>query len=119
MTGRRFRLATAACVLTLAAGTSAFAAGKINDDPESRRLATECLLKAAERIPKISGLSVVSEAMDQNGDLFEGSFFVNAVHRQVYYDFQCLAAPVTMTDLKGKTTNAKRIDKVWMDVRIP
>lgn len=112
-------VAAAVCVLTLAVGPAALAAGKINNDPESRRLATECLLKAAEKIPKISGLSIVGEAMDQNGDLFEGSFFVNAVHRQMYYDFQCLAAPVTTTDLKGATRSAKRIDKVWMDLRIP
>lgn len=119
MTGRH-ALAAAAFALAFAVSPPAvFAAGKINDDPESRRLANECLLKAAERLPKISGLSVVSEAMEQNGDLFEGSFFVSAVHRQVYYDFQCLAAQVSMTDLKGTTTNAKRIDKIWMDVRIP
>lgn len=119
MNGRHALATAAACALTLAAVSTVFAAGKINDDPESRRLANECLLKAAERLPKISGLSIVGESMEQHGDLFEGSFFVNAVHRQVYYDFQCLAGQVSMTDLKGKTANAKRIDKVWMDVRIP
>lgn len=118
MSGRH-AIAAAACVLTLAAAPAAFAAGKINDDPESRRLANECLLKAGERLPKISGLSIVGESMEQHGDLFEGSFFVNVLHRQVYYDFQCQAAQVTMTDLKSRTTTAKRIDKVWMDVRIP
>lgn len=113
-------VAAAVCVLTtLAAAPAALAAGKINNDPESRRLATECLLKAAEKIPKISGLSIVGEAMNQHGDLFEGSFFVNAMHRQIYYDFQCLAGPVSITDLKGRTTSGKRIDKVWMDLRIP
>ncbi|NYZ12392.1 hypothetical protein HL658_07510 [Azospirillum sp. RWY-5-1] len=111
--------AAAACILALVAAPAAWAAGKINNDPESRRLATECLLKAAEKLPKISGLSIVGDALDQHGDLFVGSFFVNAVHRQVYFDFQCLAAQVTITDLQGKATSAKRIDKLWMDLRIP
>lgn len=113
------RYAAAACILALAAAPDARAAGKINNDPESRRLATECLLDAAEKLPKISGLSIVGEALDQHGDLFAGSFFVNALHRQVYFDFQCLAAQVTITDLQGKATTAKRIDKVWIDMRVP
>lgn len=96
----------------------AWAAGSVGSDPESRRLAIECLLRAGEKLPKIYSLKVISEAMDQDGDMFEGSFMVSVLHRQVHYDFQCLAGMVSETDLKGVVRSEKRIDKVWVTLRV-
>lgn len=113
----RRSLASALLGAALLSAPSAWAAGGVPGDPESQRLALECLLKAAERVPKIAGLKIESEHIERHDDLFEGALYVSAVHRYVYYDFQCLAAQVSTTDLKGTTTSLKRIDKVWLDLR--
>lgn len=113
----RAALAAAVAALGLAGAAPSFAAGDIKDDPESRRLALECLLKAAERLPKIYSFKVVSESMDQHGDRFDGTFFVTVLHRNVFYDFQCSTGNVTDTDLTGKSTTMKRVDKVWVNLR--
>ncbi|HYG87307.1 MAG TPA: hypothetical protein VD978_13700 [Azospirillum sp.] len=111
-----------ACALlgaSLLAAPAAWAAGGVPGDPESQRLALECLLKAAERVPKIAGLKIESEHIERHGDLFEGAFYVSAVHRFIYYDFQCAADMVSTTDLKGRTESLKRIEKVWLNLRPP
>lgn len=108
-----------ACALlgsALLASPAARAAG-VPDDPESQRLGLECLLKAAERVPKIAGLKIESEHIERHGDLFEGAFYVSAVHRFIYYDFQCQTDMVSTTDLKGRTESLKRIEKVWLNLR--
>lgn len=117
MTARE-RFGAVALAIGLLAGNPAFAAGNIGDDDESQRLAIECLIKAAEKLPKIYSLTVVSETLDQHGDMFDGAFLVNVLHRQVYWDFQCGAGMVTDTDLYGKTFTKKRIDKVWLSYRV-
>lgn len=111
-------LAGALLCATLLASPAAWAAGGVPHDPESQRLALECLLKAAERIPKIAGLKIESEHIERHGDLFEGAFYVSVVHRFVYYDFQCEAGMVGTTDLKGRSATEKRIDKVWLNLRM-
>ena len=114
----RGTLVTALLGATLLAAPAA-QAGAVGNDPESKRLAVECLLKAAERLPKISGLKIESENIERRGDLFEGAFYVSAVHHFVYYDFQCAPAQLTMTDLKGRAETLTSIEKVWINLRVP
>lgn len=115
----RWRLPGAfALAVGLLATAPAFAAGDIAEDAESQRLAIECLIRAAEKLPKIYSLTILSDTIDQHGDRFDGAFLVKVLHRQVYWDFQCISGMVTETDLYGKQSTAKRIEKVWLSYRI-
>lgn len=114
------KIRMAAALFVAFAGPAFSAAALAADDKHAEeRLIIECIVRTTEKIPKIAGLSILSNHLERHGDMIEGAFLVKAVGQHIYFDTQCSIGPVSVTDLRGVTKTSTGVDKVWINLRIP